>query len=109
MKFKLSHFKFDLPEKLIPNTPSEEREEWERAQEAAKLLHEKVSEVDPYQVILAGVVILLMIGVILSGWYWVLPRDSVELETHYKQRGGHLMMSELSNDGSRDITSSCYS
>lgn len=82
----------------------EEREEWERAQDAAKLLREKVSEVDPYQVVLAGVVILLMIGVILSGWYWVLPRDSVVLETHYMQRGGHLMMSELSNDGSRDIT-----
>ena len=27
MKFKLSHFKFDLPAKLIPNTPSQEREE----------------------------------------------------------------------------------
>jgi hypothetical protein len=63
-----------------------------------------VIEVDPYQVVLAGFVILLMIGVVLSGWYWVLPRDSVVLETHYKQRGGHLMMSELSNDGSRDIT-----
>jgi len=54
--------------------------------------------------VLAGFVILLMIGVVLSGWYWVLPRDSVVLETHYKQRGGHLMMSELTNDGSRDIT-----
>ena len=82
----------------------EEREDWERAQEAAKLLREKVSDVDPYQVVLAGVVILLMIGVVLSGWYWVLPRDSVVLETHYMQRGGHLMMSELSNDGSREIT-----
>ena len=82
----------------------EEREDWERAQEAAKLLREKVSDVDPYQVVLAGVVILLMIGVVLSGWYWVLPRDSVVLETHYKQSGGHLLMAELSNDGSRDIT-----
>ena len=27
MKFKLSHFKFDVPAKLIPNTPSQEREE----------------------------------------------------------------------------------
>lgn len=82
----------------------EEREDWERAQEAAKLLRDKVIEVDPYQVVLAGVVILLMIGVIVSGWYWVLPRDSVELETHYKQRGGHLIMSELTNMGSREIT-----
>ena len=82
----------------------EDREDWEYAQEAAKSLRDKVIEVDPYQVVLAGFVILLMIGVVLSGWYWVLPRDSVVLETHYKQRGGHLMMSELTNDGSRDIT-----
>ncbi len=27
MKFKLSHFKFDVPAKLIPNIPSSEREE----------------------------------------------------------------------------------
>ena len=27
MKFKLSHFKFDLPAKLIPNTPNDQREE----------------------------------------------------------------------------------
>ena len=82
----------------------EDREDWEYAQEAAKSLRDKVIEVDPYQVVLAGFVVLLMFGVILSGWYWVLPRDSVVLETHYKQRGGHLMMSELTNDGSRDIT-----
>ena len=60
----------------------EDREDWEYAQEAAKSLRDKVIEVDPYQVVLAGFVILLMIGVILSGWYWVLPRDSVVLETH---------------------------
>jgi len=82
----------------------EDREDWEYAQEAAKSLRDKVIEIDPYQVVLAGFVVLLMFGVILSGWYWVLPRDSVVLETHYKQRGGHLMMSELTNDGSRDIT-----
>ena len=82
----------------------EDREDWEYAQEAAKSIRDKVIEIDPYQVVLAGFVILLMIGVVLSGWYWVLPRDSVVLETHYKQRGGHLMMSELSNEGSRDIT-----
>ena len=81
----------------------EDREDWEYAQETAKILRDKVIEIDPYQVVLAGFVILLMFGVVLSGWYWVLPRDSVVLETHYKQRGGHLMMSELTNDGSRDI------
>lgn len=40
----------------------------------------------------------------LSGWYWMLPRDSVNVETQYMQRGGHLMMSEIHNTGSRAIT-----
>ena len=47
---------------------------------------------------------LLLVGLIASGWYWVLPRDDVEVETIYMQRGGHLIMSELYNDGSRAIT-----
>jgi|TARA_B110000908_G_scaffold142797_1_gene171259 hypothetical protein len=40
----------------------------------------------------------------VSGWYWALPRDAVNVETQYLQRGGHLMMSEIHNVGSRDIT-----
>ena len=43
-------------------------------------------------------------GAIFSGWYWVIPRDSVTVETLYIQRGGHIVMSEIHNDGSRDIT-----
>ena len=46
----------------------------------------------------------MFMGVLLSGWYWVLPRDAVNVETQYMQRGGHLMMSEIHNTGSRAIT-----
>lgn len=79
-------------------------EAWEAAQEAAKLLTALSREVTPTRVAMAGAVLFLLITMTLSGWYWLLPRDSVTVETHYMQRGGHLVMTELHNDGSRSIT-----
>jgi hypothetical protein len=79
-------------------------EAWEAAQEAAKILTSLSKELTPTRVAMAGAVLLLLITMTLSGWYWVLPRDAVTVETQYMQRGGHLMMSEIHNDGSRDIT-----
>ena len=72
-----------------------------RAKEAVDALSQKIS---PRQVALAGIVLLMFFGVLLSGWYWVLPRDAVDVETNYLQRGGHLLMSEIHNSGSRSIT-----
>ncbi len=82
----------------------EDLEAWEAAQDAAKLLQSIGKEITPARVGMAGAVVFLVIMLMFSGWYWVLPRDSVSLETHYMQRGGHLVMSEIHNDGSRDIT-----
>jgi hypothetical protein len=82
----------------------EELEDWEAAQEAAKLLTTLKREVTPTRVAMAGAVLFMLLIMTVSGWYWVLPRDAVTVETHYMQRGGHLMMTELHNDGSRDIT-----
>ena len=82
----------------------QELEDWEAAQEAAKLLTTLKREITPSRVAMAGAVLFMLITLTVSGWYWVLPRDSVTVETHYMQRGGHLMMSELHNDGSRAIT-----
>ena len=79
-------------------------EDWEAEQEAAKLLLTLKREITPARVAMAGAVLFMLITLTLSGWYWVLPRDAVTIETHYMQRGGHLMMTELHNDGSRDIT-----
>ena len=81
----------------------EDLEAWEAAQEAAKLLQTLGKEITPSRVGMAGAVVFLFIMLAFSGWYWLLPRDSVLLETHYMQRGGHLVMSEIHNDGSRDI------
>lgn len=91
-------------EELRRDDGAEDDEAWEAAQEAAKLLDTLRSEVTPTRVAMAGAVVLLFFVLAVSGWYWVLPRDSVTLETHYMQRGGHLIMTEIHNDGSRAIT-----
>jgi hypothetical protein len=82
----------------------EELDDWEAEQEAAKLLITLRREITPGRVAMAGAVLFMIITMAVSGWYWLLPRDAVSVETHYMQRGGHLMMSELHNDGSRAIT-----
>jgi hypothetical protein len=76
----------------------------EASKDAARLVQELRREVTPNRVALAGVILLLLVGAIFSGWYWVIPRDSVTVETLYIQRGGHIVMSEIHNDGSREIT-----
>ena len=41
MKFKLSHFKFDLPQKLIPQSPNEQRDE-----SKLMVLHKSTGEIE---------------------------------------------------------------
>tara|TARA_B100001996_G_C18669085_1_gene595996 strand:- start:814 stop:1458 length:645 start_codon:yes stop_codon:yes gene_type:complete len=82
----------------------EQAEAYMQAQEAALFVKERIRNINPARVAIAGLIMLLLVGLIASGWYWVLPRDDVEIETIYMQRGGHLVMSELFNDGSRAIT-----
>tara|TARA_B100000767_G_C19775181_1_gene542157 strand:+ start:3830 stop:4495 length:666 start_codon:yes stop_codon:yes gene_type:complete len=79
-------------------------ETYEDMQKVSKAIELIRREVSPSRVALAGIVFLLLIGVMASGWYWALPRDAVDIETQYLQRGGHLLMSEVHNVGSREIT-----
>ena len=82
----------------------EQAEAYMQAQQAALFIKDTIRNINPARVAIAGLIMLLLVGLIASGWYWVLPRDDVEVETIYMQRGGHLVMSELYNDGSRAIT-----
>ncbi|MDB2540329.1 hypothetical protein N9X28_01250 [Candidatus Poseidoniales archaeon] len=82
----------------------EQAEAYMQAQQAALFIKDTIRNINPSRVAIAGLIMLLLVGLIASGWYWVLPRDDVEVETIYMQRGGHLIMSELYNDGSRAIT-----
>ena len=76
----------------------------EASKEAARFVEDLKEEVTPNRVALAGVILLLFIGAVFSSWYWFIPRDSVMVETLYLQRGGHIVMSEIHNTGSREIT-----
>lgn len=74
------------------------------SKDAAKFVQDLQREITPNRVATAGLILLLLIGAIFSTWYWVIPRDSVMVETLYLQRSGHLVMSEIHNTGSREIT-----
>ena len=82
----------------------EELEILQASKDAALFVQELSREITPSRVALSGLVLMLIVGAIFSGWYWVIPRDSVMVETLYMQRGGHLVMSEIHNTGSRAIT-----
>ena len=81
----------------------EQLEAYQQAQEVALFVKERMRDIKPVRVAIAGFILMLLVGLIASGWYWVIPRDDVEVHTVYMQRGGHLIMSELQNDGSRAI------
>ena len=81
----------------------EQAEAYRQAQEVALLVKERIRDINPVRVAIAGLILLLMVGLLASSWYLVIPRDDVEVHTVYMQRGGHLIMTELQNDGSRAI------
>ena len=90
-----------------PFEPTETKDE----EDVEKLVDEMFSRVQEFaeevtagRVALATTLLLMIIGGIFAGWYWVIPRDSVDVETVYFQRGGHVVMSLVNNDGSRAIT-----
>ena len=87
---------------LDPNDP-EQAEAYRQAQEMALFVKERIRDINPVRVAIAGLILMLLVGLLASGWYWVIPRDDVEIHTVYMQRGGHLVMTELQNDGSREI------
>ena len=74
------------------------------SKDAAQFVKDIQKEITPNRVAMAGLIVMLLIGAIFSTWYWVIPRDSVMVETLYMQRSGHLVMSEIHNTGSREIT-----
>ena len=81
-----------------------EQELHEMSQEIGEKVKEFTERVHPLRIALAGVVFIMLLGALASTWYWVIPRDDVEIEVVYLQRNGHIVLTELFNDGSRDIT-----
>ena len=81
-----------------------EKELHEMSQEIGERVKEIAESIHPMRVALAGVVLVMLLGALVSTWYWVIPRDDVEIEVMYLQRNGHIVLAELVNDGSREIT-----
>ncbi len=83
-------------------------EVYEELHEISQEIGEKVADltqkISPMRVAIAGLVLMLLLGAIASTWYWIIPRDDVEIDVMYLQRNGHIVMVELINDGSREIT-----
>ena len=82
----------------------EDKELHEISKEVGEKVKEITSHVHPFRVALAGIITLLILGSMIATWHWIIPRDSVEVDTIYIQRTGHIVMNELSNSGSRAIT-----
>lgn len=79
-------------------------DEYQASQRAAERLLNLGKEITPVRVFAASAIIVLLLGSIFASWYWVIPRDSVDVESKYLQRGGgHVVLVELNNLGTRTI------
>ena len=81
------------------------KEEIEIAEEFAEKIIEFGQQVTIGRVVMASVAVLLVIFAGFGCWYWVVPRDAVDVETTYFQGGGgHVVMVKVDNSGSRSIS-----
>ena len=77
----------------------------ERAHEILQIVGERVEKVRPSRVIFASVAVLLILSGIMIIGTWVVPYDRTSVDVVYLQGvGGHVVLVELDNKGSRSIT-----
>ena len=93
-----------IRERVDGDGSTDEEDVLRAAQDAAERLQRLRREVEPGKVALAGLTLILLLGLLMSGWYWVLPRDGLTLDTVYMQNGGHILLAEIHNSGSRAVT-----
>ena len=77
----------------------------ERAHEILQIVGERVEKVRPSRVIFASVAVLLILSGIMIVGTWIVPYDRTSVDVVYLQGvGGHVVLIELDNKGSRSIT-----
>ncbi len=77
----------------------------ERAHEILQIVGERVEKVRPSRVIFASVAVLLILSGIMIIGTWIIPYDRTSVDVVYLQGvGGHVVLVELDNKGSRSIT-----
>ncbi len=81
------------------------QDEYDTAEHYAEKIIELGEQVTVGRVILASAAVLLIIFAGFSCWYWIIPRDAVDVETNYFQAGGgHVVLVQVDNSGTRSIT-----
>ena len=81
------------------------REEVEIAEEYAEKILEIGEQVTIGRVLLASFAVLMVILSGFAGWYWVIPRDAIDVETNYLQAGGgHVVLVQVDNSGTRAVS-----
>ncbi len=99
-------------EQIVLSTTSDEdelfdvsKEEFELAHDVGEKLIEIGHQVTLGRVIAASTTLLILLMLLAASWHWVIPRDSMKVETFYFQRGGtHVFLASLDNDGSRAVS-----
>ena len=57
-----------------------EEELHDRSQEIGEYVVELAEKIHPMRVALAGIILIILLGALVSTWYWVIPRDDVEID-----------------------------
>ena len=89
----------------ISDTVYATEEELERSENAAELLRTIQGTFSPVRLLAASLMILLFFSSIFATYYWIIPRDAVNVEVIYMQSGGgHVILAQVHNLGSREIS-----
>lgn len=89
----------------ISDTVYATEEELEKSEQAAELLQALHQSLSPLRLLAASLVIVLIISSIFATYYWVIPRDAVNVDVVYMQSGGgHVVLAQVHNVGSREIS-----
>ncbi len=89
----------------ISDTVYATKEELEKSEQAAEMLQTIQDKLSPVRLLAASLVVLLLFSSVFATYYWVIPRDAVNVEVIYMQSGGgHVVLAQVHNVGSRGIS-----
>ena len=76
----------------------------EAAEEILETIEEALERVHPARVMFSTLIVAIITILLLGGSLWVVPYDGVTADVVYRQSGGgHIVLVELDNRGSRSI------
>ncbi|MAS62113.1 MAG: hypothetical protein CMA34_00310 [Euryarchaeota archaeon] len=89
----------------ISDTVYASEDELERSKQAAELFQSIRGTLSPVRLLAASLMVLLLFSSIFATYYWIIPRDAVNVEVIYMQSGGgHVILTQVHNVGSREIS-----